>query len=191
MTQLARNQWLHLAGNPPNVKSRRPPFWRLRVEATQEIIYFDKLRLCGQATQFNNRQGIELNASFLLWWALFGDASLITQSSRTLVSIDLKPSPPTTNMIFNQVDAKSRSGAQLNIYGAPDRVSAGSYLRWRGYLDNEPQDLATWLLIGAIHERNFSLGEDIANSDPLRRLWLSFRIKEVALDRLNNALVSL
>lgn len=191
MTSSYNNVWIHVAGNPPAVKEKKPPFWRCRVEQDGSVFYIHKLTVGGKTTLFNNRQGVHIGASFLLWWALYGDLRVEETPEGMQASIWLLDHNPTSSLVFGAVDTRMSNVREVRIYGAPDRV-AESHLRWRSEINGASCDIATWVLLGDLLENQFSLGQNIENENHMQRLWLSFHsLPLVEIDSVNNAVFHL
>lgn len=169
------NEWIHIAGNPPNIVERKPPYWRYRIGRSGAEHTFDELHVTGTFDLGNNTQGTELNASFLLWYALYGTPTVEEHSGKTVLTVALADRSEESDFEWG-IDAEDQN-ADIRIYGAPDLVNAGSSSWWRVQLSGNayPIDIEVtrWWVRGTSSPINNSLGEDVT-SDPLHRVWLEF-----------------
>ena len=181
--------WIHLAGNPPNITRQEPPYWRIRIGDSGKEYPVDAWRLSGVAESGNLGEGTELNASFLLWWALYGELTLQKENNRRIAHIKLQPRDSISGTDKGSTLTIKPLGS-IRIYGAPDLVSQGKDILWRCVVGGEEFTLTSFGLEGDLTHQNTKPGEDIQNEDPLRRLWLEFEGK-VRIDHRGHAKILL
>lgn len=165
--------WIHLAGNPRGVKGGQPPFWRYRLGPTGETRYINSWEVNGFSNSQNITHGIELNADFLLWVALFGTISEEKNSSgsstQAYIALAVPPgSPPATVPTFPTVRHDSMT---VRIFGAPDLVNQHSPYCWRCEIRGKITELRSFKLHGAATPANFFPGTDLKQVN--HRLWLT------------------
>lgn len=191
MTENSAATWIHLAGHPAGVKNGKPPYWRYRLgHGGKEHLIDTWAVLAGQFDATNNTQGVELKASFLLWYALYGELVVEeTPAGERHARITLLPGPLTTD--FSLGEPVREVTGELHLYGAPDRVSQGSSLWWRARVEEQSFDLCRWRLVGAARGFANNGGRADMAREMLERLWLFFTQARVQVDTEQNALITL
>ncbi len=164
--------WIHLAGNPPNIKRQAPPYWRIRIGEDGKEYPIDGWVLSGMGRHGNPDQGMKIGASFLLWWALYGELTVKKEGRRKIAHVRLRPHEAKAYDESTKFDELTADRIQL--FGAPDLVSQGRKVLWRCSVDEEEFEIGSFSLLGQCTEDNVRPGDDIVNLDPLRRLWLEF-----------------
>ena len=184
------NVWIHLAGNPPNVQRQKPPYWRLRLADDMIERPVSTWTVTGEATQGNNAQGFEANASFLIWWELFGNMQL---SESGVASIQLQPNERHTSFVSLGATQHEWIESRIRISGAPQRARRGiSPRHWSTEINESGSEYGVqrWQLVGSASPSNISPGVNIENENVLHRIWLQFA-GNIALDQQRNVLITL
>ncbi len=181
----SQGEKINIAGYPKQVIAGEPPFWRYRITDSGKEIGVRDWRITGAALPGNNWQGVELGASFLLWWGLYGRLHL---EGDTAV-IELLPNPH-SGPILHQETAQSFFNVPCRVYANPKRVGGLTPPFWFLRLDGNDYEVSRFTVEGVANQNNISPGIDLNAAEITERLWLNFK-GDVHLDNHQHARIEL